>query len=85
MKRSEMSSNPLKECKRCQSVTRQSNFNAAFDCCKQCVTTEDLDRLQPEITQIMRGFSPKEKAEIMREAFMASKRRKEEAANERCG
>jgi len=74
-----MSTNPLKECKRCNTVHRQKDFNPAFDCCKTCVTTADLDNLQPEITQIMRGFSAQEKSEIMREAFRAHRQKKNEA------
>ena len=75
-----MSTNPTKECKRCKSVHRQSEFNQAFNCCKKCVVTEDYDNIQPEISQIMRGFSAKEKSEMMREAFKASKRRREAVA-----
>lgn len=74
-----MSTNPLKECKRCQTVMRHSEFNTAFDCCKKCVGTEDYDRLQPEISKLMRGFSAQDKSEIIREAFMESKKRIKEA------
>jgi len=63
-----MSTNPTKECKRCKSVHRQSEFNQAFNCCKKCVVTEDYDNIQPEISQ------------MMREAFKASKRRREAVA-----
>ena len=74
-----MSIDPLKKCSRCKKVMKNSNINLAFDCCKNCVNDKDLDSLQPDITRLMRGFSAREKVEIMREAFAENKKRMEEA------
>jgi len=76
-KKGAMLSDPFIECRRCKGVSKTSQFNPAFDCCKGCVTVADYDNVQSEVSKIMRGFSAQEKSEIMREAFEANKRRNE--------
>lgn len=58
-----------KICDRCQQEKPFKQFNRAFGYCKQCITDADYDTIQPEISKILRGFSPLEKQNILRECF----------------
>jgi hypothetical protein len=74
-----MASNPSRICERCNVDKKTKEFNPAFGCCKECVTEADYDRVQPEISKLMRGFSPLEKQSILREALMMDRQRQREA------
>lgn len=56
-------------CERCDQEKSSNLFNPAFSCCNGCVTEADYDSIQPEISKLMRGFSPLEKQNILRESF----------------
>lgn len=65
-----------KVCERCKKNKLYKGFNRAFGCCGECVTVADYDAIQPEISRLLRGFSPLEKQNILRECFYRERYRK---------